>query len=285
MSVLNVVNYLTYQPTSKSERKNRRKILAYYPHMSYQIDIMDYSRRAYNGFRYILTCINVYSRFALAEPLKSRAMAQSVISALTKIFSIMGPPKFVNADQEFNNQYALDFFQKQGVKHVFFSQPYVKTTNAVVERFHRTLAGILLKLRMMTGVQDWPNDLLPKAINIYNRKYHRTIQASPIKVFLGLEESHQDMSQPILEEDKKFQVGDLVVGPKFKQKAHKGFLKKDIIKNKFYYVPAVEDNRIYVKDLKLRDVPGYFMPDDMRKVKPEEINLVLATHELVESNA
>jgi hypothetical protein len=259
-----LISYLTYSPREKTERKNRPSIIAFYPRQNYQIDIMDYTRRQFQGYRYILTCIDVYSRLALAEPLKSRRMHDSVIPALEKIFQIMGPPKNINADQEFNNQHARSLFEKYGVQNLYFSQPYEKTHNAIVERFHRTLAGILLKLRFELNTGDWPNILLPKAIEIYNTKFHRTIQARPIDVFLGDDVNKQE----IIKEDNPFQVGEIVTGPISQREAR--FRKGDIIKRKFYYVSDIQGNKIYLKDLKGNEIPGYFRPYQLKKTKPED---------------
>jgi hypothetical protein len=231
---------------------------------------MDYTRRQYNGYRYILTCIDVYSRFALAEPLKSRRMQDSVLPALERMFLIMGPPKNVNCDNEFNNRYAIDFFKKYGVKNVYFSLPYEKTHNAIVERFHRTLAGILLKLRNRFNSDDWPNFLLNKAIEFYNTKEHRTIQASPMDVFLGFDNSKQEVKKV----DNPFKVGELVTGPiSIKEPT---FRKGDIIKRKFYYVSGIDKNRIYLKDLKGEEFPGYLRPYQLRKVDSKDYIPILS---------
>jgi hypothetical protein len=237
--------YLTANPRKP---KQWSSIIAKVPRHSYQIDIMDYSRRMYQGYRYILTCIDVYSRFALAEPLKSRVMSE-VVPALRKIFSIMGAPTYINADQEFNTKVCLEFFKESGVKHVFFSQPYETNKNAIVKRFHRTLVGLLMKLRYITKSVDWPNDLLLKAIEIYNTKVHSTIQAIPMEVFLGENINKQEIIYP---SPVKLEVGDVVTGPKTLPGTRQPtFAKGDVIKREFYTVSSIDGQKVYVRTLKV----------------------------------
>jgi hypothetical protein len=47
-------------------------IVAREPGDCFQMDIMVYNRFQYDNYKYILTCIDVYSRYAQAIPLKSK---------------------------------------------------------------------------------------------------------------------------------------------------------------------------------------------------------------------
>jgi len=270
--VSDVINVLT-RTQRKSKKHKFPSITAKYPRYNYEIDIMDYNRYAYNGYRYILTCIDVYSRFVMGMPLRTRAMSE-VIPALSQIFQIMGPPKYVNADQEFNTHAARNFFLQQGVKHIFFSQPYEKIHNAVVERFHRTLAGLLLKYRLINNDPDWVS-ALPKVLEIYDTKIHSTIKARPVDVFLGIDENHQDIIYP---EPPKFRVGDYVVGPRtFPGYREPTFRKSDTINKRLYYVREIKGQKIYVRTLDGQEVPGYYKPYQLRKIPLKDVPKLLVS--------
>jgi len=64
-----VINVLT-RTNRKSKKQKFPSIAAKYPRYNYEIKIMDYNRYACNGYKYILTCIDVYSRFAMGIPLR-----------------------------------------------------------------------------------------------------------------------------------------------------------------------------------------------------------------------
>jgi hypothetical protein len=80
--------------------------------------------------------------------------------------------------------------------------------------------------------------------------------------------------QEVKKVDNPFKLGELVTGPiSIKEPT---FRKGDIIKRKFYYVSDINKNKIYLKDLKGEEVPGYFRPYQLRKVKPEDYIPILS---------
>jgi len=240
-------------------------IIAEAPRHNYQIDIMHYERKEYNGYKYILSVIDVYSRFAMCYPLRSKRMNE-VTEALDKIFRVMGAPRNINADQEFNTHAANTLFRQWGVKKVYFSQPYDRTHNAIVERFHRTLAGLLLKWMVLMKTQDWPS-LLPDVVAKYNTSYHSRIQARPVDVFLGVDINHQDIQYP---DDLVFKVGDFVIANKLPIERPKAFKKSDSELNKIFTIRSIEGQRIFVRNLDGSEVRGYFKPYEIKKV-PESL--------------
>ena len=92
-------------------------------------------------------------------------------------------PKNINCDNQFNVPEFTDFFTKKGTN-LWFSQPEQPHKNAIIERFWRTLA--LLLQRMREGIKnfDWPKALLDVVDN-YNDTYHKTLKAKPIEVLEG----------------------------------------------------------------------------------------------------
>jgi hypothetical protein len=99
------------------------------------MDIMVYNRFEYNNYKYILTCIDVYSRYAQAIPLKTKHPSER---------------------GEINK-------------------------NAVIERFHRTLAKYLMEYRLEHNDENWPN-YLDKVINYYNNRVNRGVGYPPAKL-------------------------------------------------------------------------------------------------------
>ena len=92
-------------------------------------------------------------------------------------------PKNINCDNQFNVPEFTDFFTKKGTN-LWFSQPEQPHKNVIIERFWRTLA--LLLQRMREGIKnfDWPKALLDVVDN-YNDTYHKTLKAKPIEVLEG----------------------------------------------------------------------------------------------------
>jgi transposase InsO family protein len=100
---------------------------------------------SYNdGFSYILTCIDVFSRYAFAIPIKDKR-GSTVAAAFEKIFSER-VPNMVQTDRglEFLNAQVQDVFRKHGIRHYFSLNDDIKA--ALVERFNRTLEIASLSL-------------------------------------------------------------------------------------------------------------------------------------------
>jgi hypothetical protein len=124
------------------------------------MDIMVYNRFEYNNYKYILTCIDVYSRYAQAIPLKT---------------------KHLNVDQELWNTRALQQYYKDNDIKVYPSERGEINKNAVIERFHRTLAKYLMEYRLEHNDENWPN-YLDKVINYYNNRVNRGVGYPPAKL-------------------------------------------------------------------------------------------------------
>jgi hypothetical protein len=81
-------------------------IAARFPGDCFQMDTMVYTRFEYNGYKHILTCIDVYSRYAQAVPLKSRNQTE-VVPAVRHIFEDLmnAIPVHLNVDDELSSIY------------------------------------------------------------------------------------------------------------------------------------------------------------------------------------
>ena len=146
---------------------------------------MIYDRFAYHNYKYVLGVIDVYSRYAVCRALTNMRM-ETIMTKLKDIFDndFSGYyPKNINADQQFNVPEFTDFFTKKGTN-LWFSQPQQPHKNAIIERFWRTLALLLQRMREGIKSFDWVK-ALPDVVDKYNDTYHKTLKAKPIEVLEG----------------------------------------------------------------------------------------------------
>lgn len=199
----------TFQINRQGVRpKFYRTILAKSPRDNYQMDIMVYDRYADGNYKNILCVVDVNSRYADAEPLKSRKVDEvdGLLPAIKKIFKRMGKPKNVNSDNEFLQSKSIQkYFSDEGIIH-HVSDPDEINKQAIVERFNRTLALLLQRYREGTGKNNW-SSVLDDLMNNYNSSYHRTIRGRPIDVWSGLSKNKQS---PIYMFEDEINVGDNV---------------------------------------------------------------------------
>lgn len=168
----------------------------------YQMDIMVYDRYADGHYKYMLFILDIYSRFADGEYLTNRN-SETIVNAVEKIFSRMGKPKKLSCDNEFNTRDFILFLKKQEIS-VIFSIPNDIQKNSIVERFNRTFAGYLKRLRAI-GKYKWVDEFRDILEN-YNNSYHRTIKDTPYNIFHKGQPNKQDVIVVL----NKFKVGDNV---------------------------------------------------------------------------
>lgn len=174
----------TYTLHRQASRKLRAEPRVYAKHIDDQwcVDLCDMNNIAqYNdGCRYILTCIDVLSKFAWAENVKSKA-GKAVASAMERILlSTTRRPKRIQSDKgtEFYNPHFRELLAKNGAKH-FSSNSRHKAS--VVERFNRSLKNIIYKSFTTRQSYNWIS-ILNDVLGVYNNRYHRSIGCKPADV-------------------------------------------------------------------------------------------------------
>ena len=142
----------------------------------WQIDLMEMIpfARINKGYRYIMTCIDVFSRYAYATPLKSKG-GEEVAKALQKLLGKTAPPppKNIQTDRgkEFYNQHVQRVFKKYKINHYTVNSQFKA---AIVERFNRTLREKLNRWFTFKGSKVW-HSVLPQLLQTYNNSKHRGI--------------------------------------------------------------------------------------------------------------
>lgn len=133
------------------------------------------------GYHYILTCIDVLSRYAWAVPVRSKSAAHMLV-AMKRLFTEAAPrkPNRLQTDKgtEFHNAQVRRFLTDQGVEH-FSTQSDHKA--ALVERLNRTLKSRIYKHFTAHNTRRYIN-VLPDIVYSYNHSHHRTIGRRPIDV-------------------------------------------------------------------------------------------------------
>src|SRR3981189_2941824 len=126
-----------------------------------------------DGNKYILTVIDIFSRYAWAEPIKTKS-PQHVKPAVELIFSMGRKPFKIQTDQgtEFESRTMQDFFNSHRI-HQFSVKSQFKA--AIVERFNRTLKAKMWHYFTHANTRKWL-DILPKLVQAYNMAEHRSIE-------------------------------------------------------------------------------------------------------------
>ena len=211
--------WLSEQPTYTLHRSIRRhfprnRVIVGGIDHQWQADLVDMRslRRFNKNYNYLLTCIDILSKYAWAVPLKNKT-GSALVDGFETILKSGRKPKALQTDKgsEFLNRQFQSYLKKQNIQ--FFTTQN-ETKASVVERFNRTLKTKMYKYFTATNSRTYIKTL-PKLMSAYNGAYHRSIKAAPATVTNRNAEvvwknlyEHADPS--IKSTSFKFNVGDTV---------------------------------------------------------------------------
>lgn len=152
-SIKNIKDWLLYQdvvtlhsPARKSYPRNH--YIVYAIDQLWEIDVCDmHSIAEFNdGYKFILSVIDVFSKYAWMKPLKNKTALETA-KAFREIISKSGrKPIYVQSDpgKEFKNSTFRSFLKSQGIRQNF---PYIQLLQkaAVIERLNRTIKEKMFK--------------------------------------------------------------------------------------------------------------------------------------------
>jgi hypothetical protein len=169
--------YTLHKPARK--RFPRRQTVSNGIDYQWQIDLvsMQNVKRHNDGYNYLMTIIDVFSRYAWVIPLKTK-QGTEVANALERLFSQeKRQPKYLQSDLggEFINTVVLKLLKAHNID--LFSVDS-DTKCALVERFNRTLK--MKMYRYFTHHNTFRFiEVLPDLVASYNNTIHRSINMAP----------------------------------------------------------------------------------------------------------
>lgn len=186
------------------------------------VEMGDYSN-VNNGFRYLLTVIDAFSKFAWALPVKTKSGIE-VSNAMEKILGKQSPANLqTDHGKEFYNSHFQNLMKKYNINHY---STYSVMKASIVERFNRTLKGMMWKQFSLTGSFKWI-DMIESLVDKYNNTVHSTIKMKPRDVKASNEkqilrnaynsQKHETFLKP------KYKIGENVRISKHKHIFEKGY--------------------------------------------------------------
>ena len=270
-----VKKWLKAQPTYTLHRQARkryptRKYIVHDIDEQWQADLADVSliARENDGFRFILTVIDIFSRYAWARPLKTKT-GKEVANAFKNIFQEGRIPKRIQTDQgkEFENQHVLTLFNQHNIELFSVKSAYKA---AIVERFNRTLKHKLWRYFTMSTKQKWTG-ILQDIVYSYNHSIHRTLGCKPVDV---TQANVSEIREKVFKKKPKSKVkSDIKVGDKVRISKVKSIFAKGYLPNWTEEIFTVESiNRktspitYKLKDYQGEVIEGSFYHQEIEKV-------------------
>ena len=144
------------------------------------VEMQSYAREN-NGYRHILTVIDVFSKYAWAVPVKQKTDSD-VTAAMKSILQQGRKPTNLQTDRskEFYNATFQSLMQRYGIN---LYSTYSNLKASICERFNRTLKQKMWMQFSFRGKYKWL-DILSNLLKLYNNSKHRTTGMKPKDITL-----------------------------------------------------------------------------------------------------
>ncbi len=268
--------YTLHKPARR--RFSRNKTVAIGIDSDWQADLCSvYDIDKHNdGYKYILTVIDVLSKYAWAIPIKDKTPG-SAAGGFAKILKSSNRKPwrlYTDKGKEFLGKVFQDFLKKHDIKHISSESPDVKA--AVVERYNRTLKSRLWKHFSNAKTYRYIECLQP-IVDAINKSYHRSIKRRPVDVNYENENvvwhTLYGRNKILKPAEFKFDVGDKVRVTKYRNPFTKGYL-PNFTEEIFTITDCIQrDPPVYrIKDYSSEPIEGSYYEEELIKVsKPDEV--------------
>lgn len=239
------------------------------------IDMQSFSKEN-SQYKYILTIIDAFSKYAWVYPLKHKNQI-TVTEAFKKILLSGRVPKNLQTDlgKEFYNSCFKHILEVYDINHY---STYSTKKASIVERFIRTLKSKLYKQFSLQGNYKWNDGTLDYIVKKYNSTFHRTIGMAPDEVNKNnktkILQRYKSLQIPI-SKCSKFKVGDYVRISKYKGTFEKGYTPN--WSTEIFRIAQIQNTRpitYLLKDARQRPILGAFYTEELQKTCHPDIYLI-----------
>ena len=234
------------------------------------VDMQPYSRWN-RGYKYLLTVLDVFSKYAWVVPIKDKKG-----ETITKAFKVIvgkRKPVYLWTDKgtEFYNSNFKEYLKENGI--TLYSTQNVEKSS-VIERFNRTLKSKMFKQFTIQNSTVF-TDILPQIVEEYNNTYHSTIKMTPKEASLKKNESIAYLNSYHDEPFPKFKKPSFKEGDKVRISKYRGIFDKSYKGNwseelfVIYKTQPTIPITYKIKDLLGEDIKGSFYEQELQKADQE----------------
>ena len=184
--VLSCVPCARYRNRKAPKQGRLQPMIASRPFETLSIDFTGPHPRSSNGYVYILTIVDHFSKFAFAYPMRNQEATTVAKILIEQVICLVGTPARILTDQGPNFESILfkELCLAFGIAKIRTS-PYKASTNAGAERFHLTLNTMLAK-KVKESQRDWDTHL-QSVMAAYRATRHASTSLSPNFIIFGRE--------------------------------------------------------------------------------------------------
>ena len=263
--------YQRYLPTKKN-RVIQPTILSK-PYQQLGIDLMDLQNLEYNGYKYILTIVDLFSKKIWAYPLKNK-QDKTVASRFNSFLRSVPHISTVRSDR--GSEFISHAFKKVLAKHKvkqILSLPYKPQSNGNVERMNGVLKRLINMTIKSTNNNNWVK-VLPQLVNNYNNSINTTTKKTPNQVSKEAPQQRIKTKQQITKRvlkgrTKDIQTISLFDRVRIKLKPNELDRNKQLWSSKVYSISKIINprNRVSSTKYKVKGLNSIFYNQDLQPIR------------------
>ena len=267
----------------KQHRKTRKysPIYVYKKRELFQADVVFFTDpdmvKQNDGYRYLFTCIDCFTKMAWVFPLKSNN-CDSIMKCFKSILEICGDkPERLNSDRG-SELICKKFKTYLSELNIYHYLSYSLRKCPIIERFNLTIQNLLYRMMAKNRNLKWTN-YISDAMKIYLNRKHRTIGIAPIAA--ELEENQVIVRKNLLKffhksglkkQKPKFAKNDTVRIWSQRRTFQRGYDENFSIE--YFKILEVKNNlpvpRYILQDSKGETIIGSFFEDELVKFIPSD---------------
>ena len=247
------------QITYKRKVKHYYPLISRYPYSRLQVDILDLIDsvpRTNKGYRYIFLCIDTFTRYVFAIPIKTKNDSD-VSAALHKVVSEIKEKGFIISQIDSDNESSFlsrNYKKILNDNHIFQNLSQVNDHHSLgfIDRFCRTIRDILKRYSIAYDTNLWI-DVLHKLIENYNNRVHSSIKMTPIEAIT--EENYTYVYNKMYKQIERANIqnynrSDIQIGTKVRLKLQKNIFEKsqEQFTRTIHTVERIDGIKYYVND-------------------------------------
>ena len=265
------LTYTLHKPVPKTYRT--RPVLVHSIDELWQMDLVDLSKlsKKNDGYKFILSVIDVLSKYAWLVPLKSKNGKELKIAMDTLFAKTKRRPQIIQTDKgkEFLNFHIQNLFRSYNIN---FFTTHSERKASVVERFNRTIKSLMFKVFTKNNNRRYIDDLTT-IINRYNNSYHRSIKMK----LLEISKENEPLVWINIYEGKlfprKIDKDPLLIGDLVRISVERGPFRKGYLEGwseEIFIVKYIVNGnpRVYkLEDQAKEEIKGTFYKEELQKVE------------------
>ena len=198
-----------HQLTQKTKKVSKfQSTILKAPFQQIGIDLIDMNKLKFNNYRYILTGIDLFSKYAWVYPMKTKDETLKYLKKM--IDSMPKKPASIRSDNgaEFKNRNVANYLEGERITQIF-SLSYTPQSNGQIERFNGTLKRLIKKNILIDNNKNWVA-MLNLLVKNYNNSKQATTKYTPEEIINGNQEMWNKVEENIRKKVTKGQRVDKV---------------------------------------------------------------------------